>query len=138
MLMHQKNLKSGILHGKIVAEPSACSKSFPNLGFRECLRLPDCFASQTELQNVTHGSHGCIRVKKRPKAEIFVIFYEGKSTFDYLHQIFDKLQLCSESICAPPDEQQQLEHEKTIFYPCRSSMDTKFASLHNSDTAVNR
>ena len=85
-----KKIFCRFLHVGAVAELSACSKSFPNHGFIENLRVPDCLHVLITLQD-----NGLLLKRLR-------IFLQQRLLKKYFHL---------------PDRLQQLRHEKLIFYP---------------------
>ena len=75
-----------------MAELSACSKSFPNHGFIENLRVPDCLHVLITLQD-----NGPLQ-----QLQLLRILLQQRLLKKYFHL---------------PDRLQQLRHEKLIFYP---------------------
>ena len=75
-----------------MAELSACSKSFPNHGFIENLRVPDCLHVLITLQD-----NGLLQ-----QLQLLRILLQLRLLKKYFHL---------------PDRLQQLRHEKLIFYP---------------------
>ena len=75
-----------------VVELSACSKSFPNHGFIENLRVPDCLHVLITLQD-----NGLLL-----QLQLLRILLQLRLLKKYFHL---------------PDRLQQLRHEKLIFYP---------------------
>ena len=75
-----------------MVELSACSKSFPNHGFIENLRVPDCLYVLITLQD-----NGVLQ-----QLQLLRILLQQPLLKKYFHL---------------PDRLQQLRHEKLIFYP---------------------
>ena len=75
-----------------MVELSACSKSFPNHGFIENLRVPDCLHVLITLQD-----NGLLQ-----QLQLLRILLQLRLLKKYFHL---------------PDRLQQLRHEKLIFYP---------------------
>ena len=75
-----------------MVELSACSKSFPNHGFIENLRVPDCLHVLITLQD-----NGLLQ-----QLQLLRILLQLQLLKEYFHL---------------PERLQQLRHEKLIFYP---------------------